>query len=65
MSVWYEVKVTTTQVYAVEMEHDNVEEVENIVIEEITYDYDDIVTNIITGDDIDRCKRHADEVFGL
>lgn len=67
MSKWYEVSITTTTVYAVEVADDEgQEDARQYAIDEADGFGDSTVSDEIVGEeDIDRVRRHADEVLEL
>lgn len=67
MSKWYEVKVTTVKVFAVEVEDDQGEEAAMEVALDYVSDFDEAdCSDPITDHAIlDSIKRHADEVLPL
>jgi hypothetical protein len=67
MSKWFEVKITKVTVLAVEVEdHEDAEDAQGYAID-YKGDFDEIETSSeIAGDEnIDRIRRHADEVLTI
>lgn len=70
MSKWYEVAITAHKVIAVEMEDiSTIEDAHNFALSECNLDYHDITDSsiipLITTEQIDCARRHADQVEAL
>jgi hypothetical protein len=64
MSKWFEVKVTTVKVFAVEVEDDETKEMAMQYAAGEVGDFDDVEAKEVAGEvAIDRLKRHADQVM--
>jgi len=60
MSVWYEVKVSVTRVFAVEMPSEDENGAVDVVIEEISNEFDEIEGEKVAASDVDSLLRHTD-----
>lgn len=66
MSKWFEVKVSRVTVFAIEVDDDEEGSIaEEIALGEVSGSWDDVETSKAITDpvEIDRLRRHADEVF--
>lgn len=61
MGIWYEVTVTHTRTFAVEMESDDEKAATSIVIDEVDGEFDDIETRCVAEDGVDSLLRHTDK----
>jgi hypothetical protein len=67
MSKWFEVKVTKTTVFAVEIEDNETEDQAAKYALDEAGEFDEAITDgpIVGDENIDRLRRHADEVLDL